>query len=462
MAVAGLISLSANNAFSQQVKKKIVRVIEVDDKGEKVVKEYNLSNDAAKFDSITHDVRKKIQVEQIKMDSLERILMKNLPNNSEFILIPPVPPMHDMSDFPDFNYGFDMPEAPFFGSDDNFEMFNQDSTGNSAKIYYSEKSFDKSGDLDKILEDLESGKFDPQKWNMKEVEKDKIKDFKTKGKGEVIVFEHRTIVPPHIRHFYGNPHRIERYRRDRDEAREDGNEHRMIYINGDSLNMKDFETYTIESTVGSDGEGCEKIVVMSPDDSGHKRIKGHRMVVYSTDSIDDKGKMKTFTIKSTDDSDEPNGEKTIVVTTDGNKSNVSFKDNDEGNKEKKMIVIVNDNKTTKFEFTKPSADDFKMLEKSELMKEDKAKLLSDESLMLIPKKEKDKYSINFQEKETGKVKVIIADDKGKAIKTVDFDYTKGKTEKEVEIKDLKSGVYFIQAQLNGKTTTSKLEIKIDL
>lgn len=453
----GLVGFSANSAFSQQVKKKIVRVIEDDGKGEKVVKEYDITNNKQKFDSITRDVHKKMKIEQKKIDSLEQVLMISLPNHLE------------IPDMPDFN--FDMPEAPFFGSDNDFEIFAPEPAEGSTKIYYSEKNLDKSGNLDKILEDLEKGTFDPQKWNMKEVEKDKIKDFKTNGKGEVIVFGNRSITPPNIQYFRGNPHR--NGTRAHVEMRRGGRGNRMIYINGDSLNNKDFETYTFESSDDSDGDACEKTIIISPDgkrtektfwggdDDGHKNMKGHRMVIYSNDSVNENGKMKTFTVESTNDSNDADGKKVIVVTSDGKKGNVSFNVNDDSSKDKRMIVIVNDDKTTKFEFTKPSVDDFKMLEKSDLMKEDKTKLLSPESLMLIPKKEKDKYGINFQSKEFGKVKVIIADNNGKSILSEEFDYTKGKLEKEVEIKDLKSGVYFIQAQLNGKTTTSKLEIKID-
>jgi hypothetical protein len=406
MAVVGLIGLSANSAFSQQVKKKIVRVIEIDDNGERVVKEFNVSNDAAKFDSISRDVRKKIKVERIKMDSLEHILMIALPKHSEF------PTMPDMPDMPDFDVDFDMPEASFFGSDSDFENFAPGSNGGSAKIFYSEKNFDKSGDLDKILEDLEKGTFDPQKWNMKEVEKDKIKDFKTKGKGEVIILGNRTVASPRIRHFYGNLHR-----------------------------------------------DCERL-----NDRGDARISrnGRRMVIYSTDSIiDDDDRMNTFTIESSDDSDEARCEKVVVIKSEGKDKNISWNVNDDGKKNVKTVVIVNDNKTQKLDFTSLSVDERKMLENSDLMQEDETKLLSPESLILIPKKEKDKYSINFQEKETGKVKVIIADAKGKAIKTEEFDHAKGKTETEIELKDLKSGVYFIQAQLNGKTITSKMEIRID-
>ena len=450
IAVVGLISLSANSSFSQQVKKKLVRVIEVDDKGERVVKEYNVSNDAAKFDSITHDVCKKIKVEQNKMDSLQHILMRSLPNRSEFPLMP------DMPELPDLNFGFDMPEAPFFGSDHDFDFFTPDSVSNSAKIYYSEKNFDKSENLDKILQDLENGTFDPKKWDMKEVEKDKIKDFKTKGKGEVIVFGNRAIAPPHIRYFHGNTGRGARV-----DMRRGKKGHQMIYFDADSLDKKNFETYFIESSGDSDGELCEKIRIMSPDDSGHKRIKGHRMVIYSNDSIDNKGKMETFTINSSDDSDDPNCEKVIVVTSDGMKRNISMNVKNDGKKEKEMVFYVENGKSKKIEFSKPSIDDIKTLEKSDLIKEDKTKLISARSLTLIPQKEKDKFTINFEEKETGKVKIIITNDKGKIIQSVYFEHAGGNSSKEIELKDLKSGTYFIQAQLNGKTATRKLEITID-
>jgi len=468
MAVIGLISLSASSAFSQQVKKKIVRVIEVDDKGERVLKEYNVTNDAAKFDSIKHDVRKKIQVERIKMDSLEHIMMISLPNHSSF---PPVP------DVPDFDFGADMPGVSYFDSDSEFEFFSPESLGNSAKVYYSEKNFDKSVDLSKILEDLESGKFDPQKWNMKEVDKDQIKDFKAKGKGEVIVFGNRTIAPPHIRNFSSHPYRkVVKVRGNRDEARGERNGHRMIYITKDSLDKKNLETYTVESSGDSEGDLYEKVTIISPDGdekekifwqgdgSGPKRIKGHRMVIYSNDSIEgsnDKDKMKWYTVESSDETDEPNLEKVIVVTSDGNKHNITMNMRSDGKNEKKRIFLVNNGKTIDFVFTEPSDDEMKELEKSDLTKEDKTKRLSPESLMLVPTKETDKYTIQFNEKEKGSVKFIITNDKGKAIKTDLFEHAKGKTEKEVEIKDLKAGVYFIQAQLNGKTTTSKLEIKRD-
>jgi hypothetical protein len=459
MVVIAIIGLNVNTAFSQE-KKKLVRVIEIDDKGgEHVVKEINLTNNAAKMDSITRNVTKKIQIEQIKLDSLRHLLMMNMPKHLEF------PPMPGLPEMPEFDFGFNAPEPTFLGSDfeTDFDMFIPDSESNSSKIYYSEKNFDKNANLDKILEDLEKGTFDPQKWNMKEVDKDKLKDFKTNGKGEVIVIGNRSSASPNIRYFSGNPHRkIIRMRRDG--AREGQSGHRMIYFNTDSLSDKNTETYTIESSGDSDNDLSQKFTIIAPETYGNKRIRGNHMIIYSSDSLkdsNDKSKMKTFTIKATSDSDEPNCEKVIVVTSDGKNSHVMRKPDSDGKKEKKMIVMVNDNKTTKFSFTNPSDDEMKMLEKSSIAKEDKTKLLSAEALMFLPKEEKDKYTIRFQEKETGKVKVIIADEKGKSIKTEEFDHSNGKTEKEVEIKDLKSGTYFIQAQLNGKTVTTKLEIKID-
>lgn len=452
LAVISLISLSANSAFSQQAKKKIVRVIESDDKGEHVVKEYNVTNDAAKFDSITHDINKKMKVEQFKMDSLAHILMKNMPPRPEF---PPMPEFPDMSDL---DIGIDMPEAPFFDPDNDFEFFINDSIVNSPKIYYSEKNLDNSGDLTKILEDLEKGTFDPQKWNMKEVEKDKLKDFKTKGKGEVLVFENPVTVNPRINHFYRSPRRnVVRIR----EPRGDRNRHRMIYMNDDSLKNKNFETFTIESSGNADKDLCEKLMILSSDGGNTISMNGDQ-IIYSTDSTKGSGeKVKTFTIKSDVDSDEPNCKKVIVISSDGKKSNVKVETDGEKVNEKRMIVMVSGDKATKIEFTRPTVGEMKMLEKSDLVKEDKAKLLSNESLMFLPQKEKDKYKISFKEKESGKVKFVITDEKGKAIKTEEFDHSKGKTEKEVEVKDLKTGTYFIQAQLNGKTTTSKMQIKVE-
>lgn len=387
MALAGLISLNTNFAFSQQVKKKIVRVIEVDGNGERVVKEFDVSNNTAKFDSIAHDVHKKMKIEQMKLDSLEHILRNRTLKHFSFPIIPDFPPM------PDFE--FDVPEIPSFGFNDNrnFEFFTPDSTDSSTKIYYSEKSIDNSENLAKILEDLEKGTFDPQKWDMKEVEKNKIKDFKTKGKGEVIILDNHSMAPQHFEYFHGNPYMdAARARADMRRGR-----NRMIYFNDDSLNKKDFGSYSI----------------------------------------------RLF-----DDFDEPNCDNVYSISSSGKKNS-------------RKIVLINDDKITKIIYSKPSDDEMKMLEKAGLAKEDMAKLLSPESLILLPKEGKDKYTVRFREKETGKVKVIITDDKGKALNSVEFEHSKGRTEKEIELKDLKPGTYFIQAQLNGKTTTSKLVLKVE-
>jgi hypothetical protein len=195
-------------------------------------------------------------------------------------------------------------------------------------------------------------------------------------------------------------------------------------------------------------------------DEAREGRNAHRMIYFNSDSLD-KANSKYYTIESSDDFDGPNCEKVVIVRSDGKRNSASRSFSSEGKKNVRKIVVVNDNKTTKLEFTKPSVDEMKMLEKSDLMKEDNAKLLSPESLMLFPKEEKDKYTIRFQEKEAGKVKFVFADNKGKAIKTEEFDCSNGKTEKDIELKDLKSGVYFIQAQLNGKTTTVKMELKIE-
>ncbi|RPH33859.1 MAG: T9SS C-terminal target domain-containing protein [Bacteroidales bacterium] len=457
LAVIGLLSLSINSLYSQQVKKKIVRVIEVDDKGERVVKEYNVSNDAAKFDSITRDVHKKMQIERIKMDSLEKVLMINIPENIE------CPPMPEMPDMPDFD--IDVPDAPFFDFNINhdFDFFVPDSESSSDKVYYSERSLDKSGDLDKMLKDLENGTFDPAKYNMKEVEKDKIKDFRTKGKGEVIVLGNRSMSPRHIRQHSYSPYR--KATRNHIEARIGKKGHRMIYIKGDSLNKKDIEGYTIMSSGDLNEEDFDRIIMRNNADwDGKHSISGHHMAFYSFDSDKDsieKSMSKTYFIDSYDDNDEPNFEK-VIVGRDGSKSKSLLWKVKEGEKnEKRSIIIANDNSITKYDYLKPNAEEFDMLEKSGFLKVDKAKLLADESLILIPPKDKDRYIIKFKESESGKVKVIIANENGKTIKTEEFEHSKGKTEKEIEIKDFTSGIYFIQAQLNGKTTTSKLEIKID-
>lgn len=395
MAALGLVCLISNHSYSQD-KKKLIRVIEVDDKGEHLVKEINVANNDIKVDSITHDVQRKLEIEHIKIDSLQKILQKHMPNHFYFGQFP---------DMPDFDFNIQEPPIPEF--DQQFEMSGSNSEDFSPKMYFSEKGFDKTGDLTKILEDLENGTFDPQKWNMKEVEKDKIKDFKTKGKGEVFVINSQV---PHQ-----NIYRISRSASPRD--------HRMV-----------------------------------------RTVRAPRMVYYNineSDSLDDKG-MKTITINASRDSDDENVEKVIVHSSKGRKPrHVSWSENTEDEKDIKTVVMVTDGRTTKLNFTHPSDEEMKMLEKAGFAKEGKDKLHIDQMLTLKPKTSNGVYKINLEEKESGKAKVIIADDKGKTLKVEEFDHSNGKTEKEVEIKDLKSGVYYIQIQLNGKAVTSKVEVIIN-
>lgn len=393
LAIIGLVGFSTSKIYAQQVKKKIVRVIEDDGKGEKVVKEYDITNDRQKFDSITRDVHKKMQIERIKMDSLREIIAHNMPHPIEF------PPIPDVPEPPFFDLGFDDHTGDFFEGDDDFD-FNfelPDFELQSPKVFYSEKSLDKSGDLDKMLQDLENGTFDPSKYDMKEVEKDKIKDFKSNGKGNVIILgDHKVVVP----YFNQSGREYERQAR------------KMRHM----------------------GRG--------------------NSFYFNTDSLND-GKIKSFSFESSDDND-PDNEHVMIIRSNGKHGNFSF--DESKSKQKRMIVIANDNGVTKFSFTNPSSDETKMLEKAGLAKVDESKLLPSESLLLVPQEEKNMYKITFRADESGKAKVILTDDKGKTIKTEEFDYLKGKFEKDIEIKDLNSGVYFIQAQLNNKTTTSKLKV----
>ncbi len=395
LAVIGLVGFSTGKAYAQQVKKKIVRVIEDDGKGEKVVKEYDITNNRQKFDSITRDVRKKMQIERIKMDSLREIIAHNMPHTIEF------PPIPDVPEPPFFDLGFDDHTGNFFEGDCDFDFdfILPDFEPQSPKVFYSEKSLDKSGDLDKMLQDLENGTFDPAKYNMKEVEKDKIRDFKTSGKGNVIILGDHKVVIPHF-----------------------------------NQSGKEFERQ-----VG-------KVRHMG---------RGNR-IYFNTDSL--KGdKVQSFSIQSSDDND-PDNEHVVIIRSNGKHGNFNYDFDESSSKQKRMIVIANDNGVTKFSFTNPTIDEIKMLEKAGLAKVDESKLLPAESLLLVPQEEKGKYKITFKADESGKAKVVLTDDKGKTIKTEEFDYSKGKFEKDIEIKDLNSGVYFIQAQLNNKTTTSKLKI----
>jgi len=401
MVVIGLFCLGANSAYSQE-KKKIIRIIEVDEKGEHIVKEIKMSgdkhfeiiadNELSNIDSITHDIKNKIIIERIKMDSLRHIIMSVRPHHPNF---PPIP---------EFEFDESFIDAPEI--DQDFNILLTDSTPDRLRLYYTEKGFDQSDDLEKILEDLEKGTFDPQKWNMKEIEKDKIKEFKTKGTGEVIILGNNWAGTPRIRRHYYKIEEGDGQNRMNRKAR------KMVYINsdfvGDSLNEKNMEAYTVEATVDSDGE-CEKVIRIAPE--GKKRGK------------------------------------------------VSWTEKGEGEKTIKTVVIVNDKGKTKIQFTSPSPEEMKMLENSSFAKQDPSKQLPFDSFMLLPQKGNDKYSIKFDLNEAGNVKVIIVDDKGKTLISDEFDHSKGKTEREIAIKDLKSGDYFIQTQCNGKTLTYKLEIE---
>jgi hypothetical protein len=180
---------------------------------------------------------------------------------------------------------------------------------------------------------------------------------------------------------------------------------------------------------------------------------------YDTDSLENKG-MKTYTYNTTLDSDGEDIEKVIVHSSRGRRPrNFSWSEDVDGDKNTKSIVMITDGKTTKLNFTQPSPEEMKMLEKVGFAKESKEKLHVEEMMMLDSKSTK--YKVTIEEKETGKVKVKFADDKGKTIKTDEFDHAKGISEREIEIKDLKSGIYFVQVQLNEKTSTSKLEIKLE-
>lgn len=398
MAIA-VIGVTTNTSFAQS-KKKLVRIIEIDDKGEHVVKEINISGDKhiiledidnARIDSITKSMQFKIEAERNKMDSLCYAIKVIAPNRI------PIPPMPD----------FDMDEAMWIIPDfpQDFDIFLSDSVVNDMKMYYNEKGFGKSDDLSKMLEDLENGTFDPSKWNMKEVEKDKIKDFKTNGKGDVIIFGDNN---SKRNHFYGFSKHSDKLKKEFEKQRK---AIQLAYVISDSLGGDKEKEYTIQSTISSDGDNQNKVIILSPNSKKGKRV---------------------FINKDGDN------EKTV-----------------------KVFVTVNDNGKTKIELTNPSNDDYKTLQKAGLAKEDKTKLLSPESLTFISGKDENKYTIGFNSDEKGKVKITIVDKEGKTIFTDELDNSKGSTEKEVEIKDLKTGDYFIQAQQNGKTVIMKMEIEIE-
>lgn len=398
MAIA-VIGVTTNTTFAQS-KKKLVRIIEIDDKGEHVVKEINLSGDKhiifedidnARIDSITKSMQFKIESERNKMDSLCYAIKIIAPNRI------PIPLMPD----------FDMDEAMWITPDfpHDFDIFLSDSVVNGMKMYYNEKGFGKNDDLSKMLEDLENDTFDPNKWNMKEIEKDKIKDFKTSGKGDVIIFGDNS---SKRNHFYGFSRHSDKLKKEFEKQRK---AFQMAYVISDSLDGDKEKEYTIQSTISSDGDNQNKVIIMSPNSKKGKRV---------------------FINKDGDN------EKTV-----------------------KVFVTVNDNGKTKIELTNPSNDDYKTLQNAGLAKEDKTKQLSPESLTFISAKDKDKYTIGFNGDEKGKVKITIVDKEGKTIFTDEFDNSKGSTEKEVEIKGLKSGDYFIQAQQNGKAITMKMEIEIE-
>lgn len=394
LAIIGLVGFCANSSYAQQVKKKVIRVIEDDGKGEKVVKEYDITNNRQKFDSITRDVRKKMEIERIKMDSLREIMERNMPRTIGF------PPIPDVPEPPFFDLGFDDHTGGFFDGDNDFDFdfALPEFEAQGPKVFYSEKNLDKSGDLDKMLQDLENGTFDPAKYNMKEVEKDKLKDFKTSGKGNVIILgDNPVVVHPRI----ARPSRD--FNRQIRKMRH-SNRGNMFYFNSDSLNDN------------------------------------------------------TFSITSSDE--DSNGDNVVIIKSNGKNKRFkySLNDDDSFSNEKRMVVIANDNGMTKFLFTKLTSDDLKKFEKSDLAKVDESKLLPTESVIMIPLEDKDKYKISFKAEESGKVKVVLADENGKQLQSESFDYSKGKFEKEIEIKDLKSGVYYLQAQLNNKTTTSKLKV----
>jgi len=396
--VFAVIGITTNNTLAQN-KKKIVRIIEIDDKGEHVVKEINLSGDKhiiledidnARIDSLTKSLQIKIEAERNKMDSLCYAIKVIAPSHI------PIPPMPD----------FDMDEAMWVTPDfpNDFDIFLSDSAVNGMKMYYNEKGFGKNDDLNKMLEDLENGNFDPSKWNMKEVEKDKIKDFKTNGKGDVIIFGDNS---SKRNHYYGFSRHSDKFRKQFEKQRK---AYQMAYVISDSLDNDKEKEYTLQSTINSDGDNQNNVIIMSPNSKKGKRI---------------------------------------YINNDG--------DNE---KTVKVFVTINDNGKTKIELTNLSNDDYKTLQKAGLAKEDKTKRLSPESISFISGKDKDKYTIGFNGEERGKVKITIVDKEGKTIFSDELDNANGSTEKEVEIKDLKTGDYLIQAQQNGKTVTMKMEIEI--
>ena len=392
LALAVFFGLGTNNLNAQHSKRKIVRIVEVDDKGERVIKEYDASKDEAKYDSVIRDISEKMKIERFKMDSLQKTLWQQIPQFTEGLPMPEVPELDLNFDFP---IAPNAPDAFFLEPDKDFSLITPFSEDGQSKIYYSEKGIDNGDKLNNILEELEDGTFDPKKWDIKEIEKDKLKDFKANGKGDIIIYDGNKMSIPQLRYF----------------------------------NVKPYKKHSI-------------ILRNRP----HGNNENHNYFFDSDSTENEKG--------------ESNWEVVEVVTSDGTRQKVSIEAGLDSEKEMKKIYFIDNGKATKLKFEKPSVEELNMLTKAGIKDADKTKKLDFESFELIPKKERGVFSFNLQDDEPGKAKYTITDDKGNTIKSEEFEHAKGWTKKEIVLKDLKSGQYFIQVQLNSKSIIMRMDLDI--
>lgn len=468
LVLTALLFLIVNPASSQE-KKKIIRVIEVDKNGEKVIKEINVPDDEyiniitdfvnVNTDSITKSIKIQMKDTHCKMDSLANLMVGIDPG---FYIC-----AHDF-DF-DFDFDFGIPVDIDSLSKGHLPMFFQDSTGKPLKIYFREKEFKDGKELDKILEDLENDIFDPKKWDMQELEKDKINDPKWKGNGHILIIGDEKGLHKRKGFCYvttsDNGDKMIRT------AKGKG----IMYIKADedSTKKERLLTYTIKVDDGDDEDINEVYVITDSTLKGKKfhlttiERKGKHGVVYVTkgeksDSID-VGKEITWTVESTDNG--KGGKEVYLISSDDDSPNqkvmVKRIKGLKGEKDITVSVTADDKGKVEVRLSTPTEEELKMLTKNGFIRQDEKKLLENTSLLIVAKPGEEKYSFNLRGEETGKVKILISDEKGKNIKTEEFDHKKGKTEHEVEMKGLKTGRYFIQVQLNGKMLTKKMELVLE-
>ncbi len=458
LGIATLMFLVANQASGQE-KKKIIRIIEVDDKGEKVVKEIAIP-----------EVDKKIRIvsdgKSFSIDSLDKVIKIRmndvLPWNDSLLHL------WVSSDVNDFDFDFPVQFDLLSGS--HFMLFGDDSLDKSTRMYYREKNFNDRKDLDKVLEEVENGTFDPRKWEMKEVDKDKMKDLKGKGNFLVLAGKDKEIHGSKGFAFVT--------------ARSDGNGKEMqvivergkqkIRLESDTASSKGkFKTYTF-TTTGDCDKDTEQMVWVSPDDKGKgnarvkiKTIEGkgkHGIVYITSDEECDstaEGKEMTWTVEAEGDGEDV--EKVIVIGGDGSEKHQKIKvkkgDGAEGKKDVMVTVVADDKGKTEVQFTDPNAEEMKMLVKNGFKKPDEKSKVDGLGFMISKKEGKEKYKLILRSDESGKVKLTLTDEKGKTLSKEEFEHKKGKTEHELEYNEFKTGIYFLQAQLNGKAIAKKIQIE---